>query len=389
MTQKKIVLSITSTFCLGFLRGQAKYLKENGFEVFLFSPKGDGLKEFGQTEGCVIIEIPYKREISLIEDIRCLFLTIKYLNKIKPNIVNAGTPKSGLICMMASNILGIKNRIFTLRGLRSTAEPEGNKKKIVELMEKLTHNLANYVISITPSMASYAIENNILSENKTIILAKASSNGINTNRFNPKNKNSEKVNQLKNEFGINNNDFIVGFVGRVVKSKGVEEIYKSYKVLKEKYTNLKLLIVGPIEYTSDSVDNNILQEMEADPNVILTGQRKEVEFFYQLMSVFTLPSHNFREGFGNVAMEASASGIPIIVTRGAGCQDAVLDSFTGMLIDPINQFQLKEAIEKYICDAELINNHGSNGVKYANDFFKNEIIWEAQVNFYNKLLKNM
>lgn len=384
-TKPRIVLSISATFCLGFLRGQAKFLKENGFDVFLFSPSGDGLKEYGIAEGCTIVEIPYRREISPFYDLKCLFLTIKHLNNIKPDIINVGTPKSGLLGVLAAKILGIKNRVFTLRGLRSTAEPEGVTKKVVEYMEKLTHKTASHVISITPSMARYAIENKILDKSKTVILGTASSNGININRFST-DKDPQIIDALRREFNIKDEDFIVGFVGRVVKSKGVEEIYKAYKDLANKYPFLKLFIVGPIEDTSDAVSDDVLVEMKNDNRIIFTGQRKDVDYLYHIMNVFTLPSHNFREGFGNVAMEASASGIPIIVTRGAGCQDAVIDGDTGTLIDPINYTQLRDSMENYICDRDLMRKHGLNGRKYAVDFFRNEIIWQAQLDFYNKLL---
>lgn len=385
-SKPKIVLSITDAFCLGFLRGQAKYLNENGFEVYLFCPEGDGLDAYGENEGCKIIKIPYRREISPLADLKALYLTWKHFIEIKPDIINVGTPKSGLLGVVAGAFSGVKHRIFTLRGLRSTAEPEGFQKKIVEFMEKVTHKFATNVISITPSMANYAWNHNILSKDKTVVLAKASSNGINTERFNPSKKNSKEVIKLRMEFGLSENDFVIGFVGRVVKSKGVEEIYKAFKNISVKYNNVKLLIIGPIEITSDSVSSDILKQMEDDKKVILTGNRKDVEYCYHLMNVFTLPSHNFREGFGNVAMEASSSGLPIIVTRGAGCQDAVIDKVTGLLIDPINFEQLNEAFEFYYNNPEFGVEHGIEGVKYANEYFRNEVIWKAQVDFYKSLL---
>ncbi len=383
----RIVLSITDAFCLGFLRGQAKFLKENGFDVYVFCPEGEGLDAYGETEGCTIVKIPYKREISLMDDIKSLFITYRQFKKIKPHIINVGTPKAGLIGVIAGAFSGVKNRIFTLRGLRSTAEPEGMQKKIVEFMEKLTHYFATKIISITPSMANYGFQNGILNPNKTVVLAKASSNGINVVRFSPSNASAPQVGLLREELGIKSDDFVFGFVGRVVKSKGVEEIYLAFKNLKSKYSNTKLLIVGPVELTSDAVDAGILKEMENDNSVIMAGKRKDVEFCYQVMNVFTLPSHNFREGFGNVAMEASASGIPIIVTRGAGCQDAVIDDKTGLLIDPKNYLTLQEAFEFYYKQPEKCIDHGVAGAQYANEFFRNEVIWQAQVQLYRSLLE--
>lgn len=384
----RIVLSITDAFCLGFLRGQAKYLKENGFDVYLFCPEGEGLDAYGESEGCTVVKIPYKREISLIDDLKCLFITYKQFKEIKPDVINVGTPKAGLIGVMAGAFSGVKNRIFTLRGLRSTAEPEGMQKKIVEFMEKLTHYFATKIISITPSMANYGFQNGILKPKKTVVLAKASSNGINVIRFSPSNATAPQVQLLREEFRIDSNDFVFGFVGRVVKSKGIEEIYLAFKNLKNKYKNIKLLIVGPVELTSDAVDANMLREMEGDNTVIMAGKRKDVEFCYQVMDVFSLPSHNFREGFGNVAMEASASGIPIIVTRGAGCQDAVIDGKTGLLIDPKDDKALQEAFDFYYKQPDKGRAHGIAGAQYANEFFRNEVIWQAQVQLYNTLLAN-
>lgn len=381
------MLSITDAFCLGFLRGQAKYMKENGFDVYLICPDGPGLDDYGRNEGCTILKLPYRREISLLNDIKGLWLTYKIFREIKPDIINVGTPKAGLLGVIAGWLAGVKIRVFTLRGLRSTAEPEGMQKKIVEFMEKLTHRFATKVISITPSMAKYSVENKILPKEKVVVLAKASSNGINVSRFSPEKADDSKVSEIKCEFNISEKDFVIGYVGRVVKSKGVEEMVHAFEILREKYTNVKLFFVGPVELTSDAVSADILERMDKDNDIIMAGKRSDVEYCYQVMNVFTLPSHNFREGFGNVAMEASASGIPIIVTRGAGCQDAVIDGKTGKLIAPMSYKQLEEAFEFYLQHPTIGHQHGREGVRYANEFFRNDIIWKAQLEFYNNLLR--
>src|SRR5690606_14195815 len=386
-SKRKLVLSITDAFCLGFLRGQAKYMKENGFDVYLFCPDGPGLDEYGEKEGCTIVKMPYRRDISVWWDLKCLWMTYKAFKKIKPDIINVGTPKAGLLGVIAGWLAGVKTRISTLRGLRSTAEPEGMQKRVVEFMEKLTHRFATKVISITPSMAKYAVENKIVEKDKVVVLAKASSNGINVDRFSPDKANTPQVAEIKKEFGILDTDFVVGYVGRVVKSKGVEEMVKAFESLREKYTNIKLFFVGPIELTSDAVSADVLEKMNKDDRIIMAGKRGDVEYCYQIMNVFTLPSHNFREGFGNVAMEASASGIPIIVTRGAGCQDAVIPDQTGKLIAPIDSKELEVAFEFYLQNPAIAKQHGQAGVKYANDFFRNEMIWEAQLGLYRSLLR--
>lgn len=382
----KLLLAITHPFCISFIRGQAKYLHHKGFDVYLLSPDGPELIGYEEEEPCTVIRIPFQREISWSKDIKCLYLTLKAMKSIKPDVVNAGTPKAGLLCMLACVLTGNKRRIFTLRGLRSTAEPKGFKRKIVELMEKLTHALAKKVISISPSMTAYAIQRGILQREKAVILGRASSNGVNVERFSPGNKDHIQTHQYKAGYNIQDDDIVIGFVGRIVRSKGIEELYKAYASLSKQYANLKLLVVGPEETHSDSVSPDILQQMKQDEGVVLTGKIKDVEFVYPLMDIFALPSHNFREGFGNVAIEASASGVPIIVTRGAGCQDAVEDNVTGTLVSPLKVTDLQLALERYIQSDRLRKAQGKAGVEFVNSYFKNEVIWEDQYKLYKEML---
>lgn len=387
--QKKIVLAVTAPQSTGLIRGQAAFLKKNGYDVYIFCPDGDRPREIANKEGATLVSIPYSREISLVNDIRCLFLTYKNFKRIEPDLVNVGTPKAGLLGVLAAYFAGVEIRIFTLRGIRSTAMPKGLKQKIVRAMEIITHKYATNIISISPSMADYAASHGLLEIEKVKVLAKASSNGINVDRFTISNKESFIVNDLKKEFGINKGDFVIGYVGRVVKSKGIEELYQSFNKTKEKskLENIKLLVVGAIETQGDAVDPNVLARMQSDKDVLMVGARTDVEFCYQLMNVFALPSHNFREGFGNVAMEASSSGIPIIVSNKGGCQDAVIDGVTGALVDPFDSEQLTDAIIAYIKNPELAIEHGKSGNEYANKYFKNIHIWSEQLVLYENLLK--
>lgn len=384
--RQKVVLAITDSFCVAFLRGQAKYLRSNGFDVFLLSPDGPELASYEEEEGCTIIRIAYSREISLLKDIASLIKTVKVFSRIKPDVVNAGTPKAGLICMLASAICGIRNRIFTLRGLRSTAMKPGLQRRIVETMEKLTHRLAKKIICISPSMANYAYEQGILDRTQTVILGRASSNGVDVERFSPQKKKHINSLAFRKRFHISEEDFVVGFVGRIVKSKGIEEIYHAFEILSSRYSNIKLLVVGPEESHSDSIDPGVLAKMKENPKVILTGKMRNVEYVYPVMQVLCLPSHNFREGFGNVAIEASASGIPIIVTRGAGCQDAVHDGVTGALISPKSVKELVVALTHYLDNPDVAAAQGESGVQFARRYFRSEIIWEAQCSLYKEML---
>lgn len=380
----KIILAITASQSVALIRGQASFLSNNGFDVYLMAPDDSNSREYCFKEGCTLLPVPYSREINLFNDLRSLWVTYRHMRTVRPDLINVGTPKAGLLGVIAGFLAGVKIRIFTLRGIRSTAMSRSPQKTIVTLMEKVTNRLATKVISISPSMAKYAIKKDLLSKDKVVVLARASSNGINLERFSISKKKEAQVQDLMDEFELKEDDFVIGYVGRVVKSKGIEEIFKAFLELRggQGYSNIKLLVIGSVETVGDAPDPEIIREMQEDDDVIMAGRRDDVEYCYHTMDVFILASHNFREGFGNVAMEAAASGKPVIVSNKGGCQDAVIDGKTGTLVNPFMQTDLVASIQNYIENPETAKEHGLEGAEFAHKYFKNQDIWNAQVSLY-------
>src|SRR5690606_34289493 len=121
----------------------------------IFSSSGEEISYLRKREKFNLKFINYTREISLISDVSALFATYTALKKIKPDIINAGTPKAAFLLMIAAYFMGTPVRIFTLRGLRSSTL-KGIKKRIVVFTEKVTCNLATEVIVISPSLKKEA-----------------------------------------------------------------------------------------------------------------------------------------------------------------------------------------------------------------------------------------
>src|SRR5690606_8310104 len=160
--------------------------------------------------------IDMEREISPIKDFVSLIKIVLLLYKIKPDIINASTPKAGLLFMIASKLsftLKLKT-IFTLRGLRSDTL-KGLKYKLVKTMETLTCFLADKVLVISPSLNKHAIEGGILKSKKSIVIGKGSSNGINIERF-TNNTALSQIYKLKEMYNIPQTSIVYGYVGRIV-----------------------------------------------------------------------------------------------------------------------------------------------------------------------------
>src|SRR5699024_7027334 len=145
------------------LRGQHKYMIENGFEVIGVASSGSALQEVEENEGIRTIAIEMARSISLIQDFKALVQLIILLYKEKPDIVHTHTPKAGLLGMLASKIVGIPHRMHTVAGLPLIVE-SGLKRKVLNTMEKLTYACATDVYPNSHGLKSIILENKFAPE---------------------------------------------------------------------------------------------------------------------------------------------------------------------------------------------------------------------------------
>lgn len=380
----KVVIAISHSFCANFIRGQARFLKSKGCDVTIVSASGPEISNVSQSEDTKLVEIPFSREISLTKDLKSLFSVIKFIKKEKPSIVNAGNPKTGFLFMLASVFFPKVPMIFTLRGLRSDTLT-GFKKKVVFFTEKISCSLANKVIVISPSLMEHAIDLGVLKREKGIVLGKGSSNGVDTTKYSNSELNIVKGKDLRHQYQVDADDIIIGHVGRITKDKGIEEIYQGFKICQSTNNNIKLFLTGPIE-DDDPISPEMMTDMQANESVYFLGKQDDVTGIYSAYDILVL--YSYREGFGNVAIEASAMSKPVIVSDIPGARDTTEHMRSGLIVKPKSPYDLANAIQYYLDNPDKRIEHGVYGSKRINDFFASEVIWNGQLDLYKKMLKN-
>lgn len=102
--------------------------------------------------------------------------------------------------------------------------------------------------------------------------------------------------------------------------------------------------------------------------------------YYYIMDVLAFPT--YREGFGNVSIEAQATGTPVITTNATGSVDTVEDGETGYIINIGDEVALEKAIENFINNPELVKEMGNKAVKRVKEKFDSKIIWDSLVKLY-------
>ncbi|MDN7241615.1 glycosyltransferase family 4 protein [Planococcus sp. N028] len=378
----KVIHAVTSSISLNLMRGQLNYLRNQGYEVKVISSDGEPVKDFEIAEGVPVLRVSMEREISLVKDFKSLIHCIKVIRKEKPDIVTAGTPKAGLLVTLAAYICGVPTRIYKVRGLRMETAT-GIKRQILLTAEKISAASATHVLAVSPSLKQRVVELGIAPSNKVVIFGKGSSNGFKIERFQKSAELLKTVAQKKKEYDLTEQHIVLGFVGRMVKDKGIEEMVEAFIKLEKKYANLRLLIVGDYE-EGDPVSDKVKQEIKTNSKIIHAGFQKDPVPFYYLMNIFVLLTK--REGFSNVSVEAALTGLPVIASNATGAKDTIIDGETGFLVDITNNEDIAGKINLLVSNPELRSQMAANGKKWAEENFSNEQIWEEMNKYYQTLL---
>ncbi|MGR3790788.1 glycosyltransferase family 4 protein [Flavobacterium sp. TN-1] len=380
MVKKKIVRITTVPISLEkLLTGQLTYMSQY-YDVVAISSENENLEKLGKENQVAIFCLNLTRKITPIQDTIAIFRLIVFLLKNKPEIVHTHTPKAGMVGMIASKIAGVPHRLHTVAGL-PLMEAVGVKRKILNLVEKLTYVCATKVYPNSKGLEKFILENNFAPKEKIKIIGNGSSNGINTAFFAPEQISEEETLKLKAQLDIAKDDFVFIFVGRLVKDKGINELITAFTNLNLSKT--KLLLVGALESDLDPLLPETLTEIEENINIINVGYQSDVRPYFKVANVLVFPS--YREGFPNVVMQAGAMELPAIVSNINGCNEIIEEGKNGLIIPVKNSKAIEEAMRKVYQEKSLFDQLKSNARQMIVSRYEQKIIWEAIRNEYENL----
>lgn len=358
------------------LRGQLAHLAAAGFDVAVAAAPGPQLDRVAEREGVEIFPIPFEREIHPIADLRALLRLIRLVRRWRPQVISAGTPKAGLLGMLAGRLTGIGARIYVARGLRLETAT-GLRRRVLAAAERLATASAGTVVCVSDSLRRRYLELRLAPAAKTIALQPGSSNGVDAERFRPAAPGEAAA--LRRQLGIPVEAPVVGFVGRLTRDKGLADLVEAFfGTVIERHPEARLLLVGDHE-PGDALSIQVRERL-GDPRVVLTGFVDDTAAFYRAMSVLALPS--YREGFPNTPLEAAASAVPVVGYAATGVVDAVVDGESGSLVPVGDRQALAAALVAEIADPGAATRHGRAGRERVLRSFTRERVWQAWADLY-------
>lgn len=332
----------------------AKLLEEH--EVYLSTPCV-GREDDLASMGCKIIETYVdRRGINPVTDLKLLFTYKKMIKEIKPDKVITYSIKPNIYAGIVCRFLNIPY-YANVQGL-GTAFQKQPLATIVSMLYKFALKKANVVFFENQGNVNVFIENNIIPTSKIKVLNGA---GVNLAHY------------YYSKYPTNNKLHFL-FVGRIMKEKGVEELFYSIRELSKEYNDFVLDIIGFFE---DEYKDTVV-ELEKKGLVKFHGFQQETRPFYEKAHCVVLPSYH--EGMSNVLLEGSAMGRPIITSNIPGCKEAVNENETGFLCIVQDKQSLYRCMKKFIMlsHAEREN----MGIKARNKMkqeFSKEVVVDATI----------
>ena len=190
--------------------------------------------------------------------------------------------------------------------------------------------------------------------------------GVDTGRFHPR----PPDRQLSAEFGIAPGEKVVLSVGRLSPEKNLPLLLRAFSLLDMR--SARLLIVGDGD-ERDSLER-LVGNLGISPRVSFPGSRNDLERIYPLASVFVLPSTE--EPFGQVYLEAMASGLPVIGLKSdpprtlVATEEIISDGDDGFIVEPDNPEVLAQKIYLLLSDESLRGRMGTAALKKCQEKFR-------------------
>jgi glycosyltransferase involved in cell wall biosynthesis len=374
MKKEKILHIITVSFVINHFFGkQFLYLKEkNGNEYHLGCTPSEDFIELSNELGYTPFGVEITRSISPIKDLKAIVKIYQYIKTNKIDKVVGHTPKGGMVAMIASILADVSERIYFRHGIIYETST-GFKRILLKSIDRLTGSLATKVVCVSNSVKEISQKDYLNNPYKNLVLGLGTCNGIDTEeRFNPSKKDEKIINGLKSKYGITPEDKVVGYVGRLVKDKGIDDLIKAWGIVKNNFPKAKLLLVGPIE-EKDSISEYSKKQIVSDSSILFTDFIKDASPYFSLMDVFVLPT--YREGFPTVSLEASSMSLPVVITKATGCKESIIGNKTGLFISNEPK-DISDKILFYLENSKIAQQHGEQGRSFVQENFEQTLIWD-------------
>jgi len=349
----------------------SKKLIDRGHEVFVVTTRLEDTEEEDVVEG-----VPVKR----VEPLSILFSTpiVPGINKklIEEDfdILHSHTPPP-LMSFSGARAAERKDVPFVLTYHCDLEIPNIFGPLIVTLYQR---TLGTYTVSKSDKIITTTTTYGATSRAVWYKEADVIPNAVDAERFHPSNEGRS----VREELGIGDKKMVM-YVGRVVYHKGLEYFVESAKYLDDQ--DVHYVLVGSGDFRPEL--EKIVEREGLEDKVTFAGRvsNEKLPNYYGACDVFVLPSVSRLEAFGIVALEAMASGVPVVISDIPGVREVIVEGDQGLLAEPMNSKDIAGKIRVLLENPELGEKMGRKGRKRVVEKFTWEKVAEDIEEVYRSL----
>jgi glycosyltransferase involved in cell wall biosynthesis len=380
LSGRRVVHVTTTDISLALLLGpQLRAFAEAGMEVIGASAPGPWVADLASWGIRHEPLVHATRAVAPAEDALALVELLRLFGRLRPDIVHTHNPKPGVYGRVAARLARVPAVVNTVHGLYATPSDRLSRRAAVYGLERLAASCSDAELVQNPEDLA-VLQRLRVPERKLTLLG----NGVDLERFHP--RPPEEALSARRLLGVGDDRVVVGIVSRLVWDKGFRELFGAARILKERRPEVVVVVVGPREHSkSDGLaDEDVAGALQIG-NVVIAGERRDVELIYPAFDIYVLPSH--REGFPRSAMEAAACALPVVATDIRGCRQVVDQGVTGLLVPVRDSRALAEAIDALVTDPIRRREIGRAGHDKARRDFDDRRVVELTLEVYSRLLE--
>ncbi|THE09166.1 glycosyltransferase family 1 protein [Bacillus timonensis] len=319
---------VLANFGMGLYNFRKELLEElikQDNEVYISLPDDEYVPKLEKI-GCKFIDTHLERRgTNPLTDFKLLLNYVGLIKRVKPDVVLTYTIKPNVYGGIACSITKTPY-ITNITGLGTSIENNGLIQKITLMLYKLGLRKASCVFFQNQANRTFFEDNRIVKSKTRLIPG----SGVNLEQH------------KSEEYPMCDDKVRFLFIGRIMKAKGIEELFEAAKLVKEKYPHVQFDLIGGTEENY----NKKLDELERLDLIKYHGRQDDVHSFIKKSHATILPSYH--EGLANVLLESASSGRPVLASRVPGCIETYEDGLTGFGFEAMNVDSLVNAIIKFV-----------------------------------------
>lgn len=385
MTSPKILQAATSALTLeAFIAPFASYLSSAGYTVFLASSKSNFIGAEGSLRrlrgaGFTVGTVTMRREINLFYDLVSLLELYRFIRRERFDIVHTYTSKAGFIGRLAARAAGVPVVVHTAYDLHFRAHLAPVARRVYLFLERFAARQCDAIFFASDAVRDAALTNDMKRSSQLIKVGI----GIDLDRFST---NALNTQQVRNELGLEADNYVVGTIGRLVRHKGIDCFLRAAALVLRAAPQTRFLVVGDGPQRRELED--LTRSLGIAQSVTFTGfmeNPSDIPRVLAGMDVFVLPSQ--REGFGMVFAEAMAMGVPVVGSKIAPITEVVKDGETGILAPPNHPQLFAEAVVLLLGDEAKRKGMGQAGRVRVESEFDERSSFQRVESLYQELLR--